>query len=482
MVKPAKNQWDFGELFSEKATRKVWPVTELTTQIRRMLERQYADIWVSGEVSSLHAHSSGHIYFTLKDSGAQLSCVLFRGEAPSERSLLREGQQVLLKGTLTVYEARGQYQLRVTAIELQGVGALQLAFEKLKRKLQAEGLFLQEHKRPIPRFPTRIGLVTSPTGAAIQDVIHVIGRRNPSLELVLAPCRVQGAGSSTEIAAAIRDLNEWACGLQSRWEANGNGKWLPVSPVLPSKLDIILVTRGGGSIEDLWAFNEEETARAIHDSHVPVISAVGHEIDFTISDFVADLWAATPSAAAEIITEAAFGSKQFLLSTCQRLPRLAQGRLELEKERVSDLQHRLNRVHPLRNLNEQWQRLDDLQGSLVQWIRIRKQNISLRLQANQQRLNRIRPAHLIEQERVKQNNLLRQLTYQFHARLDGLSNQSGSLMKRLHILSPVNVLARGYSITTTAQSGSIVRSMNQVEKGSAIRTQVKDGAFISHID
>src|SRR5450432_2753187 len=243
----SKSQWDFGELFLPEQTRKVLSVSELTTQIRALLEKQIGQVWVSGEVTNLRAQSSGHMYFTLKDAAAQLSCVLFSREKVPHRELLADGQKVLLQGDVTVYEARGQYQLIVRAVELQGVGALQIAFEKLKQKLAAEGLFATERKRPLPKYPQRIGLVTSPTGAAIRDVLHVVQRRNPGLEIILVPCRVQGEGAAGEIAAAIQLLNEFNPAPGSR---------------LPA-LDLILVTRGGGSIEDLWAFNEEVVARAI---------------------------------------------------------------------------------------------------------------------------------------------------------------------------------------------------------------------------
>src|SRR5580765_1836601 len=233
-----KSQWDFGELFPAEprvVERKVLSVTELTGQIRRLLEKQMGSVWVDGEITNLRIQSSGHIYFTLKDAGAQLSCVLFRGEHQVDRALLQDGRKITAQGEVTVYEPRGQYQLRVTAVELQGVGALQAAFEKLKAKLKAEGLFALERKRPLPRYPQRIGLVTSPTGAAIRDVLHVVERRNPGLEIILAPCRVQGDGAAEEIAAAIRLLNAFNA-RSSR-------------PLL----DLILVTRGGGSLEDLWA-------------------------------------------------------------------------------------------------------------------------------------------------------------------------------------------------------------------------------------
>jgi len=207
--KQTKSQWDFGELFPTEATRKVLSVSELTAQVKRLLEKQVGSIWVMGEVTNLRAQSSGHIYFTLKDAASQLGCVLFSRENVPHRELLADGQKVLLQGDVTVYEARGQYQLIVRAVELQGVGALQIAFEKLKQKLAAEGLFAPERKRPLPKYPQRIGLVTSPTGAAIRDVLHVVQRRNPGLEIILAPCRVQGQGAAEEIAEAIQLLNEF---------------------------------------------------------------------------------------------------------------------------------------------------------------------------------------------------------------------------------------------------------------------------------
>src|SRR5512135_3520976 len=236
MPKPPKSQWDFGELFPPEQTRKVLSVTELTWQIKRLLEQQVGEVWVTGEVTNLRLQSSGHIYFTVKDADAQLSCVLFRGETQVDRSLLQDGRKVTLQGEVTVYEPRGQYQLRVTKVELQGIGALQAAFEKLKQKLKAEGLFAPERKRPLPRYPQRLGIVTSPTGAAIRDVLHVIERRNPSLAIILAPCRVQGEGAAEEIAAAIRLLNEF----NSSQVEGGDGALA---------IDLILVTRGGGSLE-----------------------------------------------------------------------------------------------------------------------------------------------------------------------------------------------------------------------------------------
>src|SRR5437016_6220927 len=262
-------------------TAKVFTVSELTRNIRGTLETKFGAVWVQGEISNYKLHPSGHQYFTLKDQRAQISCVIWRDTMLPPRQQLADGAQVQVYGTVSVYETRGQYQLNVQILQPRGVGLLQAKFEALKRKLEAEGLFARERKRLFPKFPRRIGIVTSPTGAAIRDMLNVLRRRAPWLQILINPVRVQGTGAAQEIAVAIREL------------AVPNMNWHP--------LDLIVVTRGGGSIEDLWEVNEEIVARAIFHSAVPIVSAVGHEIDFTICDFVADLRAATPSAAAELI-------------------------------------------------------------------------------------------------------------------------------------------------------------------------------------
>jgi exodeoxyribonuclease VII large subunit len=468
MGKQAKSQWDFGELFPAQAaepapsapdTRTVLTVAELTTQVKRLLEKQVGQVWVTGEVTNFRSQSSGHLYFTLKDAESQLSCVLFRNEARAGRALLEDGRKVLLQGQLTVYEPRGQYQLRVTAVELQGVGALQAAFEKLKQKLNAEGLFATERKRPLPRYPQRIGIVTSPTGAAIRDVLHVVQRRNPALQIVLAPARVQGQGAAEEIAAAIRLLNEFT----ARESKRGNG------------LDLILLTRGGGSLEDLWAFNEETVARAIFESALPVVSAVGHEIDFTISDFVADLRAATPSAAAEIITEGVFSSAGFLAEAGPRLGELLRRQLE-EKETVAAwLTGRLARMHPHRRLNEWLQRLDDLQEGLSRLARQAARERRVAWGNLRERLRRVRPGLLVAQRRELLTQQAARLREQAGLQLEGKQTRLAALEGRLRLLGPEQVLARGYSITMNADTGKVIRTATEVKAGQRLRTRLKWG-------
>jgi len=469
MARPVKTQWEFGELFPREPTRKVLTVTELTWQIKRLLEQQVGETWVTGEVTNLRLQSSGHIYFTLKDAGAQLSCVLFRGEPQVDRSLLQDGRKVTLEGELTVYEPRGQYQLRVTKVELQGIGALQAAFEKLKQKLKAEGLFAPERKRPLPGYPQRIGLVTSPTGAAIQDVRHVVERRNPALEIILVACRVQGVGAAEEIAAAIRLLNEFnilQLAMDNRQLA----------------MDLILVTRGGGSLEDLWAFNEEVVARAIFDSALPVVSAVGHETDFTISDFVADVRAATPSAAAEIITEGVFSSCQFLAEAAQRIGQLTRQRMADKRYELTQVVQRLARVHPRRRLNDWLQRLDEARTSLLRCVNQGARRQRVAWQTLRERLARVRPALLLRQRREVFVQVERRLQELLRVQMESWGNELDALEARLRLLGPEQVLARGYSITTDAQTGEVVREAKSVTAGKRLKTRVKSGEFFSRAD
>jgi exodeoxyribonuclease VII large subunit len=481
MKKPTKSQWDFGELFPAEprpVERKVLSVSELTLKIRRVLETEVGPVWVTGEITNLRAQSSGHVYFTLKDAGAQLSCVLFRGERGIDRALLQDGRKVLLAGELTVYEPRGQYQLRVTAVELQGVGVLQAAFEKLKQKLNAEGLFAPERKRPLPRYPRRIGLVTSSTGAAIRDVLHVVDRRNRSLEIILVPCRVQGDGAAAEIAAAIRLLNEFSA-RQAELPARTQALSLPGSSPATGFLDLILITRGGGSLEDLWAFNEEVVARAIFESRLPVVSAVGHEIDFTISDFVADIRAATPSAAAEIITEGVFSSCQFVADVSARIGQLTRQRLNDKRYELTHTGQRLARLHPRRRLNDWVQRLDDLESSMQRCARQAARHHQLAWQHLADRLSRVRPALLLKQRREVLRQEQQRLHEQAHHHLELRRNRLGAVAARLRLLGPEQVLARGYSITMAADSGKVLRDASEVSPGQPLKTRLKVGEIFS---
>lgn len=461
MSRPSKSQWDFGELFPTQETRRVLTVSELTGQVKRLLEKQIGLVWVSGEITNFRAQSSGHIYFTLKDAGSQLSCVLFRAESVTHRDLLADGQKVLLQGDLTVYESRGQYQLVVRAVELQGVGALQAAFERLKQKLAAEGLFAMERKRPLPRFPQRIGLVTSPTGAAIRDVLHVIQRRHPGLEIILAPCRVQGDSAAVEVAEAIRRLNE----LGTSNSALG--------------IDLILVTRGGGSLEDLWAFNEEAVARAVFESVIPVVSAVGHEIDFTICDFVADARAATPSAAAEIITEHFVASREFITEGPRVLRQRVRQQLARRLEAYESIAARFTRSHPRRRLDESLQRLDDLRVGLLRCAKSAVRERKARWENLAGRIVRLRPAQMVKQRREALQTQLRLLRERAGSGMREARNRFANLESRLRLLGPEQVLARGYSITTDEATGEVLRDAAKIKKGQRLRTRLQRGEIRS---
>ncbi len=468
MPRQTQSQWDFGELFPPETSRRVLTVSELTARVKRLLEAQIGSVWVSGEVSNLRVQASGHAYFTLKDAGAQLACVLFRG-TPALRDLLADGRKVLLQGELTVYEPRGQYQLVVSAIELQGLGALQLAFERLKQKLAAEGLFAPERKRPLPRYLQRLGVVTSPTGAALRDVLHVLARRQPALELVLAPCRVQGEGAAAEIAEALRRLNRYHAEVTA---ARGPR----------AGLDLILLTRGGGSLEDLWAFNEEIVARAIFESALPVVSAIGHEIDYTISDFVADCRAATPSAAAELITAGAVAARDWLAETRARLPRLARELHFARAANLADLLARLRRAHPRQRVNLAWQRLDELHATLARVVRHAARQARTRWEAALAAWTRGHPRPRLERLRRETAETAARLRERARRRLELDRHRFRALEDRLRLLSPEHTLARGYSITMDTASGRIIRDAAETRPGQALTTRVRRGTFRSRVE
>jgi len=464
MPRSATSQWDFaGELFPKEAMRRVFSVTELTADIRRVLERNLGQFWVAGEITNCRAQSSGHVYFTLKDAGAQISCVLFRTDSVSGRDGLQDGQKVVLKGELTVYEPRGQYQLHILAIEAQGAGALQAAFERLKLKLAAEGLFAAERKRPLPRFPRRIGLITSPTGAALRDVLHAVQRRHPALQIIFVPSAVQGPGAAGEIAAAISLLNRWS-------QASGQ------------KLDAILLTRGGGSLEDLWAFNEETVARAIVQSAAPVVSAVGHEIDFTISDFAADVRAATPTAGAEILTEGVFAAGRWIDGALERMGETVRRRAASEQRHLEQIAQRLRASHPRRQMNRRLQSLDELQSQLTRCVRRGLRQRQLAARNLVLRLGRLRPSRLLVQRRERLAQQRDRLREQTRHRLHSLRQHCDALAARLRLLGPEQVLARGYSITMNAADGKIIRAVRETRPGQRLKTRLKSGEVRSTVE
>jgi exodeoxyribonuclease VII large subunit len=394
-------------------TSKVLSVSELTRSIRDALESRFGAVWVHGEISNYKLHPNGHQYFTLKDARAQIACVIWRGTMAPLRQPPTDGTQVQIYGNVSVFEARGQYQLSVQILQPRGVGLLQAKFEALKRKLEAEGLFAAERKRALPKFPKRIGIVTSPSGAAIRDMLNVLRRRAPWLQILINPVRVQGTGAAQEIAVAIREL------------AKPNESFAPV--------DLIVVARGGGSIEDLWEFNEEIVARTIASIEVPVVSAIGHEIDFTIADFVADLRAPTPSAAAELIVPD-----------------------------IADLQRRI----------------EDLAGCLHKCVKNVFEHARTRLRFLSGR-TLLRSLIARIREAQQQLDLTRESLHRFvRQKIDNCAQQLSRTQGILRVLGPDATLLRGYSLTTDDR-GKIIRSVSAVRAKMKIRTRVSDGEFES---
>ncbi len=437
-------------LLNFTSERKVFTVSELSLEIKNLLEKKFPDVWVTGEVSNFRAATSGHLYFTLKDANAQIRAVCFRNQARYLKFKPQDGISVIARGHLSVYEARGEYQLYVDYLEPAGVGALQLAFEQLKQKLAAEGLFDPARKKPLPVLPRAIGVVTSPTGAVIRDVLRVLRRRYRNMNVTLYPVKVQGEGAAEEIAKGIEYFNKHRAA------------------------DVLIVARGGGSLEDLWAFNEEVVARAIAASKIPVISAVGHETDFTIADFVADLRAPTPSAAAELVVHR---KQDFIDELRERVRRMIQSvRLMLSEghERLTALRmHHVFQTMRTR-IGERAQRVDDCVVDLNRLIREKlSESRHLWLEASAgvvrydfRRLLSLKRTELDERGVRLQSEFARLLTerrnrlVQFHALLNERS--------------PLTILNRGYSITRDAQ-GHIVRDAAQVAVGDDLSIRLARG-------
>ncbi|MBJ6726307.1 exodeoxyribonuclease VII large subunit [Geomesophilobacter sediminis] len=441
------------ELFKE---RRVLTVTQLTGLIRGVLEENFDRVWVEGEISNLSCPQSGHVYFTLKDAGAQLRCVMFRSSARSVTFQPKDGMRVLVRGRITLYEPRGEYQMVADALEPQGIGALQLAFIQLKERLAREGLFSETHKREIPKLPRRIGVVTSPTGAAIRDILTVLSRRFANVEVLIAPVKVQGEGAAKEIAAAIADLNRYG------------------------SLDVMIVGRGGGSLEDLWAFNEEVVARAIHESAIPVISAVGHEIDFTIADFVADLRAATPSAAAELVVQ----SKAELTADLDaRTHRLIVAMERILGQRRAEVNYLSRSVQdPSRFLGHLIQRTDDLQARVLRQGELLLVRRAERIEGLANRLALQNPALQLEKVRERLGTLELRLIQAKERRLAAFRDRLKLNAGKLHAVSPLATLTRGYSIVQKLPELSVVTSAAQLNPGDRLKLVLSSGSAHCKVD
>jgi len=438
------------------SSRQIRTVSQLTAEIRSLLEGNFDQVWVEGEISNLRLPGSGHLYFTLKDEKAQIRGVMFRLQNRLLKFEPKDGLQVIGYGRVTVYEPRGDYQIILDYLEPKGLGALQLAFEQLKEKLAAEGLFDPARKRPIPHLPQKIGIVTSPTGAAIRDILRIIDRRFANVQVLLYPVRVQGQGAAQEIAQAIRGLNQF------------------------SDLDVMIVGRGGGSLEDLWAFNEEIVARAIFSSRIPVISAVGHEIDFTIADFVADLRASTPSAAAELVVRNKAELAQNLRNLERALLQSFRGLLEIQQERLFSLQGRLG--DPRRRLSDQRIRLDDLSSRCAYSLKqgLRRHQDRFRLQ--DESLLLLNPAKRLGEYSQKFSQVMRRLTISLQRELRMSRQRVEGVRGRLFTLSPLGVLKRGYSITRLLPSREIIHQAEGLEANSLVSVRVHRGEFTARVE
>ena len=431
-------------------------VSQLTRRIRDVVESGFRNVWVEGEISNCRRQASGHTYFTLKDATAQLACVLFKGNAATVRSPLTDGAAVQLMGDLSVYEARGQYQLIVRRVQHAGAGSLQARFEALKRRLAEEGLFDSERKRPIPAIPRTVAIVTSPTGAAIQDMLNVLTRRAPWLHILIAPVRVQGQGAAEEIAAALRLLG------------SASGRSLP-------RIDTIVAARGGGSIEDLWAFNEEVVARAIHASPVPVISAVGHEIDFTIADFVADLRAPTPSAAAELLAPDRAELLAGLDALGRRLHRRAVAVIDNARRVITLTARGALQREPERLLLPWRQRLDAAADALEAAARQQLAAAADRHRALAHRLDLRRPDKILGERRAALAMAAERLRARSSTRTERLRAELSRLSGLLRTLGPESTLARGFTCTLDA-AGHVVRRPDQLRPGDTFRTRFRTGS------
>jgi len=436
--------------------RPIYTVSQLTGEIKTLLEKNFEHIWVEGEISNFRQPTSGHLYFTLKDESSQLRAVMFRMQNRLLKFEPEDGLQVVCYGRLTVYDPRGEYRIVVDHMEPKGLGALQLAFEQLKEKLSREGLFDPARKRPLPTLPQKIGIVTSPTGAAIRDILQIIDRRFANVHILLYPVRVQGPGAGQEIAQAIDELGRWP------------------------GLEVMIVGRGGGSLEDLWAFNEEGVARAIHRSPIPVISAVGHEIDFTIADFVADLRAPTPSAAAELVVRNKLELVQNLENRVWRLNQVVRTSLEAWQERLGSLIHRL--TDPRKRIADQRLRLDEFSFRLATSMQQNLGRRSERLGSKLESLFLLHPGKRVADFSRRLSQVYRRLAVSGRAALRFHRQRAEVITGMLQSLSPLAVLQRGYSIVRVLPSGEIIREASRVKPHDRVNVKVHRGEFMARVE
>lgn len=434
----------------------IFTVTRLNQTVRLLLEQEMGQVWISGEISNFSQPSSGHWYFTLKDDTAQVRCAMFRNSNRRVTFRPQHGQQVLVRANITLYEPRGDYQIIVESMQPAGEGLLQQQYEQLKQRLTAEGLFDQQHKQPLPSPARQVGVITSKTGAALHDILHVLKRRDPSLPIVIYPTAVQGADAPAQIVRAIELAN-------SRQEC-----------------DVLIVGRGGGSLEDLWSFNDERVARAIFASRIPVVSAVGHETDLTIADFIADLRAPTPSAAAEMVSRNQVELLRQIQSQQVRMEMAMDYYLAQRTQRFTRLQHRLQQQHPQLRLARQQTTLDRLQQRLTGAMEGKLRRSAQQQQRLAQRLTQQQPQARIHRAQTRIQQLEYRLSQVITARLSGTRQRFATAIAQLEAVSPLATLARGYSVTT-ATDGKVLKKARQVKSGDLLKTRIEDGWVESQV-
>jgi exodeoxyribonuclease VII large subunit len=442
--------------FNLQPTRKAWTVSELTAKIRDLLARNFTDINVQGEISNCREAQSGHIYFTLKDDRAQVRCVFFKQQQRGIKFRPEDGLQMTVRGSISVYESRGEYQIYVENLEPIGFGALQLAFEQLKKRLEAEGLFDPARKKPLPLLPSRIGIITSPRGAAARDVVRILTRRFPNVHLIVYPVRVQGEGSAEEIVKAMKFFNTRKI------------------------VDVLILARGGGSMEDLWAFNEEIVARAIFVSEIPVISGVGHETDFTIADFVADVRASTPSAAAELVVQTRAQFDKHIADLRETLAGLIRYRMMEWSRRVHELSARRGFRRPLDLLRQQRQRADEMTSRLALGLRARLEQSRKRFTAAYLRIASFDFRVKMAAFRLRLERHTAELGVRIERLLLAKRDRLEKLALQLQERSPLRVLERGYAIATDA-AGNLLRDAAQVALGDTVAIQLHRGKLSTEV-
>jgi exodeoxyribonuclease VII large subunit len=438
--------------------RVIYSVSRLNLEARLLLEQGFPRLWLEGELSNVSRPSSGHLYFTLKDARAQIRAAMFRSRNQAIRFRPEEGLQVLVRGRISLYEPRGDYQLIVDHIEEAGDGALRRAFEELKRKLDAEGLFDAARKQPLPMLPGRIGVITSPSGAAVRDVISVLRRRFPAIPVLIYPVPVQGKEAGAEIANAIR--------LASR----------------RAECDVLILTRGGGSLEDLWPFNEEVVARAIHDCRIPLVSAVGHEIDFTIADFVADHRAATPSAAAELISPDQLEWLARFTQLSDRLENRLRHTLSDDQRRLAWLGQRLQQVHPGQYLRQQAQRVDELEQRARLLIELKFNKLKYSLRELNAKLQHHSPTQLLGRLEMQQDLLAQRLGAAMQVLLAEKHRRLELACRSLDTISPLATLQRGYAIVSQLPERRILRKATSVKAGDRLEARLAEGTLVCTVE